>query len=335
MNLTVSNLTIPSYLVILTISGFLVGFVFWRKKERMKIQNEKIFDLIIVYLLISIIVGRMFYVIDNIDEFKKITWSIYPYFYEPGAERLWFRQLPWGLIKIWDGGINYSALLWGGTFAILIRGKQLGLLKKWGNVIVKSLFYSHAFQIIGFLAGSYYFGKITELAIGIQYPKIDDNFRLPIQIIEIVLLLVGFLISRLLKRIQKGIGLIGLYLFFFSWVEVISIYLQDEASSLSGSSIQFAYILLVIVGLIGVVFSIKKVPSPKSLKQIPVKSFESDRSGKLDYNHRDFTSSYKSYHKKSFAPFGSLRRRLAKVRTRLFGGKSPEDRTQRKDNSTL
>ena len=96
------ELSIPIYMLFLIISSFIMGFLLWSKRKKFKLRYELIFDFIIFYIISSIITGRLIFLLENYSNFRHISWSIYPYYYDPGAERVWLKQMPWIILEFWD-----------------------------------------------------------------------------------------------------------------------------------------------------------------------------------------------------------------------------------------
>lgn len=291
-----SSLSIPSFLVFLCLGALTTGFVLWRSRGELSLRRHKVFDMVFLYVIFSIIAGRVIFILENTTDFSSISWSMYPYYYEPGAERVWFRQMPWMLLKFWEGGISHSVLLLGSTVTLLVFSFKNGLVKKAGYILSVALIFGHAVQIVGFFINSFYYGKPTDLAIGVQYSQIDDVFRFPVQLFE--LLVLGFIVIllNLIKRTKFREGILGLYLFMFSWVEVIAHFLRDSGSTnaMTLQLTQILYLLAIVLGIVLFVFGYRDAGSEMSTGVSAVSKLmpSGDRG---QYKQRSYVSSYKSY----------------------------------------
>ena len=174
-------MNLPKSISFLIVSAFIMSFFVWKYRKDLKIKKENVFDFIILFSIVPLITGRLVYVFENIRLFVQKTWSIYPYYYEPGAERIWFKEMPWILFKFWDNGdINYSALLLGMFFAVVLFILIKNIRKVKGLLL--PLIISQIIVLSGLYWGVYYWGKETELFFGIRYPGVDDSFRMPTSI---------------------------------------------------------------------------------------------------------------------------------------------------------
>jgi prolipoprotein diacylglyceryltransferase len=314
--LRVGSFTMPLYIIMQVAGGFVFGFVLWRRKEKLNLKDGNIFDFIILFIFFCLVAGRVFYIIENIRIFKKISWSIYPYYFIPGAERVWLKQLPWFLFKFWDYGMDYGALLIGGLlYSLYFYIKRIR--KKMTNVFIEGICFAHIIQIIGFFIEKVYIGRITNLPIGFIYTD-DQRYRIPIHFIEISVLILCVILIRYLVKIKKQDISLGSYLFIFGWMGIISEYWKDKAEYTIGkvNTLQVVYLIFVFVGILIAVYYLQ-LNSTKDIKSNSVqKEFFQEskvnlhRSTKKIFSYRDFESSYTNYSKNKPSIFAFLKRKL-------------------------
>ena len=284
--------SIPIYLIFHIFGAFLLGFLLWRNIKKFREKTELVFDFVFQYLLITIVFGRLMYMIQNFSEFAKMSWSIYPYFYLPGAERIWFKQMPFALIKFWEDGMDYSAMLLGGVVFLIIFLSVKKVSAKNYILAIRSLIISQIILIIGFFVGANYYGQVIDSVFSIQYASIDDQNRLPLQLIEIVILLLIFSLSFLIKNSRL---FLGIFLFLIGWTEiVITYFLSDELKLSDGIGFtQLVYLLVVFLGIGISVFSFK---DDKESDQAEGKQFLAGVEENVPVAPRLRTKGYRSFH---------------------------------------
>ena len=222
--------TVPVGIILLLI--FLIGmYVFWRGCKETGKDRSSIFDVYIVSLLVGVILGRVGYIISNLDEFMSFIWYWSPY-EKYGDTTYIFRLLPWRFLRVWDGGIIIFALFVG---FLLFSTFFVSILKRWRW---KQIFFNIFFSGVFMLSLSFFFtASITT--------------DLDILLMSVVLFLIAtfFLIASLVvkrmkikwKRKRRAIGYIGGVLIWLiggylstkfllsdvSTVEVVSVYVLD------------------------------------------------------------------------------------------------------------
>lgn len=292
----------PTYISILFISSFAIGFVLWRNRKVLLLRYERIFDFILLYNLFSILIARLIFILENINLFRNISWLVYPYYFDPGTQRIvWFKQMPWILLKFWDGDINYSGILLGGLVFALLYFFLKKLPKKVLYYLIQALCLSHIIQLFGFFITGVYTGKITDSPIGVKYPQ-GLEYRLPLQFIEVVFLAFLIYLFYFLKKKRKESGILGIYLFIFSWLQIIVDYLKDDVyTQKSGIDIlQLVYILFVFMGIVITIFAYQN--DSEKLDDIPLgmqkaMNEQNIKASKLHVGYRDYQSSYSTYKK--------------------------------------
>lgn len=328
MSFVFGSFKIPAFLIFLVLSSLIIGFVIWRKREVFHLKSERVFDFIFLYNILSIIIGRLFYVIENWKTLVQLFWSIYPFYYKPGAERVWFKQMPWIVIKFWEGDVISEALLIGGILAILLFYRKLNFPKKFGETFVNALCYGQIVQILGFFLSGDYYGKETGSWIGVKFPNVDEHFRVPVQFLEIAGLVLLLFVFKYLKKMGKGKGVLGVYFFAFGWVEVIVQFLKDNGDrvGVGVNIVQIAYLILVFCGILVFVFAFQQDLTPIAKERVGMEEGSKGlKPSRLQFGYRDFHSSLVSDKKRIPALSGWIKRKWMGIKSKLFSKRPPAD----------
>jgi phosphatidylglycerol---prolipoprotein diacylglyceryl transferase len=195
------------------IFGILIGWWIAKKIINFKIQNKnlefdsKIFDDLISYIIISIIIGgRLGYVI-----FYNLSYYV---------------SNPFDIFKIWQGGMSFHGALLGIILATYIFSKKVKVnyfffLDLVACVAPIGIFFG---RIANFINGELY-GKPTELFWSVIFPKIDEIPRHPSQLYEATLeglVLFIILISLIYKESTKRGVVSGLFMILYGLFRMIS-----------------------------------------------------------------------------------------------------------------
>ena len=228
--------TIPIVVVLLFV--FIIGmYVFWRGCMETGKDKSSSFDVYIISLITSVVVGRLGYILSNVDEFIGFIWYWSPY--EKYGDVVYiFRLLPWRFMRIWDGGIVIFALFVG---FLIFSTIFVVLIKRWR--------WRQMFFII-------FFSGLLMLLFSMLYTSAIAS-DLNILVIAVVLLvssltffISSFILSRMnMKWVRKkkilayiGVGMILLTVGYLSFVfltgdvsdvEMISAYILDFWTLLS------------------------------------------------------------------------------------------------------
>jgi phosphatidylglycerol:prolipoprotein diacylglycerol transferase len=225
------------------IFGILIGWWIAKKIINFKIQNlnlefdNKIFDDLISYIIISIIVGgRLGYVI-----FYNFSYYV---------------SNPFDIFKIWQGGMSFHGALLGIILATYIFSKKVKVnyfffLDLVACVAPIGIFFG---RIANFINGELY-GKPTELFWSVIFPKIDEIPRHPSQLYEATLeglVLFIILISLIYKESTKRGVVSGLFMILYGLFRIISEQFREPDTQIGylfnmfsmGSVLSFFMILL-------------------------------------------------------------------------------------------
>ncbi|MDP6439192.1 MAG: prolipoprotein diacylglyceryl transferase [Candidatus Brocadiia bacterium] len=147
------HFSIPAY-GFLIMCGFLVALAVARRRgRRLGINPDHIMDAALASLLGGIIGSRLFYVI----------------FFAP--EIVW--DNPLRIFAIWEGGLVFYGGVIGGGVALFLTMARKGLpVRRTLDVILSAVPLAHAFGRLGCFMNGCCFGKVTELWLGIRFPRI-------------------------------------------------------------------------------------------------------------------------------------------------------------------
>ena len=195
------------------IFGILIGWWIAKKIIDSKIQNEvidfdsKIFDDLISYIIISIIIGgRLGYVI-----FYNLSYYL---------------NNPFDILKIWQGGMSFHGALIGvilGTyfFSNKIKINSFFFLDIIASVAPIGIFFGRIANVIN---GELY-GKPTNLFWSVIFPELDKIPRHPSQLYEAVLegiVLFLVLINLIYKKSVKTGMVSALFMILYGLFRIVS-----------------------------------------------------------------------------------------------------------------
>ena len=240
------------------IFGILIGWWLAKKIIDFKIQNKsinfnsKIFDDLISYIIISMIVGgRIGYII-----FYNLTYYL---------------SNPFDIFKIWQGGMSFHGALIGimlGTyfFSNKVKINPFFFLDLIAAVAPIGIFFG---RIANFINGELY-GKPTSLFWSVIFPEIDRLPRHPSQLYEATLeglVLFIILISLIYNKLTKTGVVSALFMILYGLFRIISEQFREPDSQVGylfnlfsmGSILSF---FMILVGL----FILKKAKNNEFAK---------------------------------------------------------------------
>lgn len=200
---------------------FLVGmYAFWRGCTESRKNRSSVFDIFFISSFLSLIVGRIVYIILEWESFSSYIWYWLPY--EKYGDKIYlFRLLPWRFLSVWDGGLVilgiFLSLLLFLTFFVLVA-------KKWR--------WKHMFFPI-------YFSATAMLGVSFIYTGITSGFYEWIYkgLILITILFVFFLLFKFIVRVVKNLsqekyilGYLGVLIVLISSGYIVYLYLSSELS---------------------------------------------------------------------------------------------------------
>lgn len=138
-------------------------YVFWKLCSRTRKNNSSIFDSFFVGGFLSLILGRIAYIISNYSDFSKYIWYWLPY-EKYGDEIFLFRVLPWRFLKVWDLGLELSFIFLGFVIGCTI---WILLAKKWRWSHLYVAIYASGFTLLLFSVIS--IGKLSGNILWVSY----------------------------------------------------------------------------------------------------------------------------------------------------------------------
>ena len=198
---------------------FLIGlFVFWRGCAESRKNRSSVFDIFLISSSLSLLVGRIVYIVLEWKTFSSYIWYWLPY--EKYGDKIYlFRLLPWRFFSIWDGGLVIL-----GVFISLL------LLLTLFSLVVKKWRWKHMFFPI-------YFSSTTMLGLSYIYTGVTSGFNTWIYRGVVLIIIMGlfFLIFKFIYKIVKNpiyekyiLGYVGTLIVLLSSVYIV--YLSDELS---------------------------------------------------------------------------------------------------------
>ncbi len=200
------------------ILGILIGWWLGKKIINFKIKNQKldinsnIFDDLISYLIISIILGGRLG---------------YAFFYNFA----YYFKNPLDILKIWEGGMSFHGALIGIIIGTYLFAKKNNvniflLLDVVGSVAPIGLFFG---RIANFINGELY-GKPATIMWSVIFPEVDKLPRHPSQIYEAllegILLFIILIIIAFNKKIKTGVSS-SLFLTLYGLFRIFSEFFRE------------------------------------------------------------------------------------------------------------
>lgn len=209
--------------IIYVVLFFFGLYIFWKLCIETRKNRSSVFDIYIFSALISILVGRITYIILAWDTaFSSFIWYWLPY--EKYGENIYlFRLLPWRFFSIWDGGLIilavFVSMLLSLTFFSLV-------VKKWKW---EDMFFPIFLSSIGILAFSFI------------YTGIVSGFNAWIYRGAVLIVILGLFsfLHKIVPRIVKDplrekyvFGYVGVSLVIVSSLYILFLYFSQELTIL-------------------------------------------------------------------------------------------------------
>ncbi|MGI5897866.1 MAG: hypothetical protein ACOX6Q_01765 [Candidatus Dojkabacteria bacterium] len=227
-----------SPLLFFVLTLFICLYVFWNECARTRKNNSSVFDAFFVSIIFGVILGRIFYIIGNWEDFSKYIWYWLPY-EKYGDEVFLFRVLPWRFFRVWDLGIDILFLLVG----------FFSMCTVW-VLVVKKWTWSHLFPAI-------YLSSFSVLAVSFLFiGKMIGNSKWGTQgLIMVILILLFLLIKKILIKALVGVNemkaLLGVDSFFvlLSTATIVLIYAKSEILMMDAVALGI-FVIWSLVGLL-------------------------------------------------------------------------------------
>ena len=232
------------------IFGILIGWWIAKKIIDFKIYNKivkfdaNIFDDLISYIIISIIIGGRFgYII-----FYNLSYYL---------------NNPLDVFKIWQGGMSFHGALIGVVFGTYLFSKKIKINSFFFLDIISSVAPIGIFfgRIANFINGELY-GKPTSLFWSVIFPEVDNVPRHPSQLYEATLegvVLFVILIFLIYKKTTNTGMVSALFMIFYGLFRIVSEYFREPDIQIGYlfNSVSMGSILSFFMILIGL-FILKK-----------------------------------------------------------------------------
>jgi phosphatidylglycerol:prolipoprotein diacylglycerol transferase len=219
------------YYGLIYVLGFLILFFYLdyqRKKQKLELSKDQIYDFII-YLIIGVILGSRI--------FEVLFWN--PIYY--------FNNLL-QIFAIWNGGMSFHGGLVGAVFAgyLFCKKNKFSLLKL-ADIIIIPATLALSIGRIGNLLNSEIYGKITNVPWCFNFQNIE-GCRHPYQIYSALTLFLSFLVLLILNKKQYKDGfLFFLGLSFFGLFRFILDFFREDILYYGLSIGQYFSIILILV----------------------------------------------------------------------------------------
>lgn len=219
-------------------------FVYWYcrrciKQGKLKLTESE-FDWLLLWMVVGLLVcARLFHV---------FVWN-WSYFSQNLA------QIP----MFWLGGLSFHGGLIGLVLALLIfcKVKDKPILNKF-DIFIVPLALGQAFGRIGNFVNGELYGRITDVAWGVQFPG-AEGFRHPSQLYAVFYNIVIFAILWKLKDKKMPIGaLFGIWLVLYAVFRFVNEFFKEPETMIGLLTLGQFLNLFMIAGAIGLFVYLKK-----------------------------------------------------------------------------
>lgn len=246
----IGNIYIYWYSIILLIAFVIGCLVVFKEAKKIGLEKEKLENFIFYTIPIALIGARVYYVLFNLDYYLKY---------------------PIDIIKVWEGGLAIHGGILAGFLCLLYFTKKNKInIFKMLDILVIGLIIGQIIGRWGNFMNSEAYGPITTLNFlkNIHLPKfiidgmfIEGKYHHPTFLYESLWNLIGLIIILIIKnnKINK-VGIItSIYLIWYGIGRFLIESLRtDSLMFLNLKIAQFVSILFIIIGLIVLIYSIKK-----------------------------------------------------------------------------
>lgn len=214
--------------------GFLFGYLFVRYySKQLGLDKDRIEDIFIWTMVISVLGGRLFYVI----------------FYDLG----YFLSRPLEIFYVWQGGMSIHGGFFGAWLGILYFSKKYNMsFYKISDLFSVPAALGLAFGRFANYINQELVGKVTSSSFGVIFPNYDNQVRWPYQLFEGFKSLVTFQVLYFLfmfKTLREG-TLTGLFLVLYNFGRFFIDFIREPTLSLG--LISMGQLLCLVFGGIGI-----------------------------------------------------------------------------------
>ena len=123
------------------------------ERIRSRKNRSSVFDIFLISSSLSLLVGRIVYIVLEWKTFSSYIWYWLPY--EKYGDKIYlFRLLPWRFISIWDGGLDILGLFI--SLLLLLTLYSLVVKKwRWKQMFFQYIFFYYNVRIIIYLYRCY------------------------------------------------------------------------------------------------------------------------------------------------------------------------------------
>ena len=226
---------------VLVAAGFIAGLVIAAKRANKKdIATEKIYDLALFVLILSLVFGRIVFVLFNLK---------------------FYLSNPVQILMIHEGGMSIHGALIGGFLATYLYCKRNKIsILLMGDILVPSIFIGQAIGRLGCFFNGCDYGIVTNSFLGVKFPNLG-GLRYPTQLFESFLDIIAFVIVIYLsKKIKKEGLLLFISIIIYSTIRFLVEFLRDDMIQIINGVTwgQAASIIMIIIAIVLIYFNRKK-----------------------------------------------------------------------------
>ncbi len=226
---------------VLVAAGFIAGLVIAAKRANKKdIATEKIYDLALFVLILSLVFGRIVFVLFNLK---------------------FYLSNPVQILMIHEGGMSIHGALIGGFLATYLYCKRNKIsILLMGDILVPSIFIGQAIGRLGCFFNGCDYGIVTNSFLGVKFPNLG-GLRYPTQLFESFLDIIAFgIVIYLSKKIKKEGLLLFISIIIYSTIRFLVEFLRDDMIQIINGVTwcQAASIIMIIIAIVLIYFNRKK-----------------------------------------------------------------------------
>lgn len=235
-------ITLYSYGIFLSLALILGIFVFYKLAKKKGLNTSRIFNNIVIVILVGLVGARIGYVLAHLD---------------------YYITQPLDTLKIWQGGLAFYGAFLGGLLAVLIwfLREERKNLWKWLDAAIPALVLGNGIGKIGCFLNGCCYGRESDIFWAVKIPILEDNIaRHPVQIYEalayLLVFVVLYLISQRKYKFNGMIFFLGLILhslarfgleYYREWIATVKIF------NLTFTDAQLICSIIIICAIIGLI----------------------------------------------------------------------------------
>jgi hypothetical protein len=254
--------SVPSMLVIgigliVFITILLLSIWYFFKDQ---LSNEIIFDISLLTIISTIIVSRIVYIISNYNQNTSLLFAMSPITEDELGTR-YLEAMPWTLLKVYHGDLNFIGIIFAITIIILILYKNRAINKIYYLFIDKyilTVLMSMMILLISLFIASDGNADITNSILGIYF--IDGLKKYPVYAFRIIIFSL-LLLLYLYSSTRFKAGFFGLFsLLIISLAEIVLLINTIISNDYNIFTTYINYIIAVIICTVAIYLYLK-IPS--------------------------------------------------------------------------